>query len=190
MRKYFLLLALIAVLNVSVLADYDPSKTEYPYQYDVDSQENINGNPWNEASTHNANANVSANAGVYLNFTIKDDGAYDLSSYKWYVEVYGEYKDGRKTKWKMESIGTINLNRLADESYGDIINPAPKYTQFYVLPDPNYKFLNIHFEDFGEAVTPSLSFRLVMIKEADANGDEVIKEVFYEIGRASCRERV
>lgn len=184
--KYFVLLVLFCFLEYSAFAEYDHSKSEYPYQYDADTQENNNGNAWDEASTHNANASNASNKGAYVNFTIKDNGSYDLSSYKWYIEVYREYKDGRKTKWGMESIGTINLNRLADASFGDIVNPTPSDSKFSVLEgDRNYKFLNVHFEDFGKnAITPNVySFRIILMKEADGSESEIIQEKFYDVGK-------
>lgn len=175
------------LIGGGLYAAYNPSQTVYPYQYDPSTGQSTTGNntEFNWTTGHNQNENL--NGSQYVNVLIKDNGAYDLSCYKWYVEVFRESLTGRPNTWywTMESIGTENLNPMADPQY-DPINSTPGKSSLTVMSsNTNYKFLNINFDDFSATTisTANYSLRIIVIKEGGGGcGDEKIGELFYDKG--------
>lgn len=194
--KYVVIIFLLLLAMQRTYADYDPTKTAYPYQYEnkgyspedgVDIWESIPlGYSYNYEGSHNANA--KKNNG-FISFQIKDNGLYSTDCYKWYVEAFYERKTGVVSKrfFALESAGTINLNRLASKDIDNVINTTPIFSKFIVFGgDPNYKLLTVYFNDFPFDITAGLeySLRVVVIKESGVTcgEEELIGEYFLNAG--------
>lgn len=206
--KYFVNIILGILVVLQVRAAYDPSQSSKPYQYHCTggcsaptSWVTVNGGyAWNKKTGHNTNASNATNRNRYVNFLINDNGAYDLSCYDWYVEVFSIIPgDGFWTsdEWTMESIGTVNLNQLLQQFptlppslAPNNASPGMSFTQ--QTEDPKYKFLSVSFADFSNNdINPTTcSFRIVVIKKSGGScgTEEIIREEFFDVNTWSLSE--
>jgi len=167
------------------IAAYDPTLSRYPYEYETVNFTDKDGNEYGGPSSHNGRGNNAD--GAYISVTIRDNNLYDLACYDWYVETFTAYNAGGrppKTKWKVASIGSVNLNNVAEASYGDIVQGS-NGNKSYLQTQPGYKYLNIDFDDFEELiVSTESSLRIVVIKKSGGTcgTEEIIGEKFFEKG--------
>lgn len=188
--RYIVLILFLLMLGYNVYAGYDPTKTLYPYEYELQDYTSLKNNGELESYSHNINAGAaSANGSSFVNVLIKDNDAYSLDCYDWYVEFFSEYQkqSGKKKVWKWDcySAGTINLNGVTDGEEG--INETPMASKLVVLTTiAGYKYLNLNFSDISDATAISqstFSFRIIIVKKGGGTcGEELIQEQFFEPG--------
>lgn len=189
MKYIFVILFCLSISN-EMFADYDHSQTKHPYEYDPLTFLSVPGGyDLTGATGHNQNAGL--NNGAFISVAVKDKGAYDLSCYDWYVEVVTVFQVSNrppKYGWKMESIGSTNLNKISDPLYGEIVNPAPQKSGMERQVDEHgeqFVYINIDFDDFSENLISSANYslRLVVVKKGGGIcGEELIGEEFFPVG--------
>ena len=192
--RYIVLISLLLLGVCHVYGDYDPTKTLYPYEYELEEFTSLGNSGELETYSHNINAgSASANKGAFVNILIKDDDAYSLDCYDWYVEFFSEFQktSGKKKIWVWNcfSAGTINLNRVTYDEDGieeEGIDKTPKSSKFTILTTrAGYKYLSLNFNDVSDDTPISqntYSFRVIIIKKSSCGGDEEIQEQFFMPG--------
>ncbi|MDE5639430.1 MAG: hypothetical protein K2I47_06520, partial [Odoribacter sp.] len=184
MKSCFFAIFYLLVVQFTFAA-YDPTLSKYPYEYETENFTDKDGNEYGGPSSHNGRGNNAD--GAYISITIRDNDLYDLSCYDWYVETFTVYNAGGrppKMKWKVASIGSINLNNVAEAEYGDIVQGSSG-NKSYLQVQPGYKYLNIDFDDFEELIQSSeSSLRIIVIKKSGGTcgAEEIIGEKFFEKG--------